>query len=124
MLLEIALSRFSLFIIQSPPEECTGYRNENGNRKIALINSEVQRNNLLPDLETLVLIDGIPILNHEILIDYKIKEIEKISVVKSLYYYGPSVYNGIVALETKERNFSLPYSAPHVAKKIVTPLPQ
>jgi len=85
-----------------------GTRNVKGNRKIVIINSEIEQNNLLPDLETLVLIDGIPILDHDIVLDFSSKEIEKISIIKSLYYHGPSMYNGIIALETKEGNFSLP----------------
>lgn len=99
-----------------------GIRKINGVQKIVFVNSETEENNQLPDQETLVLMDGIPILNHEILLDFNPKEIEKISVVKSMYYYGPSIYNGIIAFETKKKDFSLPYSVPHIVKKIASPL--
>lgn len=99
-----------------------GIRKIEGARKIVIVNSETEQNDQLPDTETLVLIDGIPVSNHEILLDFNPKGIEKISVVKSMYYYGPIIYHGIVAIETKKRNFSLPYSVPHLFKKITSPL--
>ncbi len=99
-----------------------GIRKIKGKRKIVLFNPETELNSLLSSLETLALIDGIPIQNHEILLDYNVGKIEKVSIINEIYFYGPRIYNGILAFKTKQGDFSLPYSVPHKRMNIVSPL--
>ncbi len=64
--------------------------------------------NYSESLEPLVLFDGVVIQAGETIIDYNAKNIEKINVVRGIYFNGPSVFNGIIDIRTKNGDFSIP----------------
>ena len=45
------------------------------------------------------------IQNNEDLINYNAREIKSIRVITQPYRYGPKIYSGIIAVETKKGNF-------------------
>ena len=98
-----------------------GVRRVNGEQKVLLFNPDNEQENQIENLETLILIDGIPIQNHEIVLEFDTKRIEKISIINEVYFYGPKVYNGILAIYTKKSDFTLSYKVPHLKKEIVSP---
>ncbi|MCQ0112136.1 hypothetical protein [Zhouia amylolytica] len=53
----------------------------------------------------LLIVDGAIITNHNNLIDYDSRRIEKINVIRDRFYYGGQVYNGIIYAETFDGNF-------------------
>lgn len=57
------------------------------------------------DIPPLVLLDGMQILNNEDLINYNSREIESIRVINKSYRYGPKIFSGIIAVETKKGDF-------------------
>ncbi len=99
-----------------------GVRTIDGERKIVVYTPETIMDNQLEDVDNLVLIDGVPIKNHEILIDFSPKEIKRMTVINELYFYGPAIYNGVLAVNTKKGNFSLPYNTSKTQKTIQTPI--
>lgn len=56
-------------------------------------------------LRPLVLIDGMRIRNHEVLVNFEPKQIEKIIVVSDNYRYGPEIFGGIIDVITKNGEF-------------------
>lgn len=58
------------------------------------------------ELPTLLLVDGILIQDHDEIISMDAKEINKISVVRDQYIYGPHIFEGIISIETIEGNFN------------------
>ncbi|MDP2687119.1 MAG: hypothetical protein Q8O62_07850 [Aequorivita sp.] len=58
------------------------------------------------DIPPLVLMDGMQILNNEDLINYNAREIESIRVINKPYRYGPKIFSGIIAVETKKGDFT------------------
>ncbi len=57
------------------------------------------------DLLSLIIVDGNVLKNHDDLINYDSRKIEKISVINSKYRYGGKVYDGIIDVTTKNKNF-------------------
>ena len=55
----------------------------------------------------LVLVDGMLITQHEELINYNARKIEKISFVSGKYFYSTKVFDGIIAFETIDGNYGL-----------------
>lgn len=74
--------------------------------------------------ETLVLVDGMYLMDVNQLFDYDPKNIEKIDIVNSGYYYGNYLFNGIVAVYTKNRDFKQISTTnfPVFIKKILRPV--
>ena len=58
-----------------------------------------------PTFEPLVLFDGVLIQNGNDIIDYDANKIDKINIVMGIYFYGPSIYNGIVDIKSKKGDF-------------------
>ncbi len=58
------------------------------------------------DLATLLLVDGILIQNHSEIIDYDSNKIDRISVVRDQYIYGPHIFEGLISIHTKDGNYS------------------
>lgn len=67
----------------------------------------------LPDLDPLVLVDGLLIQDNEDIIDYNSMNIESISIVNSIYIYGSKIFDGIIAFETKKGNFKISKNSKH-----------
>ncbi|CDF79321.1 conserved hypothetical protein [Formosa agariphila KMM 3901] len=57
--------------------------------------------------DPLVLFDGILIQNNEDIMNYDARNIERISILSDTYFYGPSVYYGIIDIKTKNGDFVL-----------------
>tara|TARA_R110000851_G_scaffold77514_3_gene170567 strand:+ start:62269 stop:64002 length:1734 start_codon:yes stop_codon:yes gene_type:complete len=72
-----------------------------------IVNNEYDPNRIAKfnDIDPLVLVDGIVIQNNEELINYNARDIESIRVVNEPYRYGPKIFSGIIAVETKNGNF-------------------
>ncbi|MGB3342449.1 MAG: hypothetical protein WBA61_00920 [Aequorivita sp.] len=56
-------------------------------------------------IDPLVLLDGFQILNNSELINYNARDIKSIRVVNQPYRYGPKLFSGIIAVETKLGDF-------------------
>ena len=54
---------------------------------------------------TLVLLDGIPIFNHEIIFRYSPLNVEKIEIYFDRYVYGGKWYDGIIQFVTRNKNY-------------------
>ncbi|MEM8846893.1 MAG: hypothetical protein AAGD17_07295 [Bacteroidota bacterium] len=61
------------------------------------------------DKKPLVLMDGIQVLNHENLMDYNARQIEKIAIGRGCYVFGKEVYDGVMSIETFKKDFNLIY---------------
>lgn len=55
----------------------------------------------------LVLFDGIFIQNEDDIMDYDVNNIESINLVRGTYFYGPSVFRGIIDIKSKKGDFNL-----------------
>ncbi len=73
-----------------------------------IVNNEYDPNGTAKfnDIPPLVLMDGIQILNNEDLINYDARDIKSIRVINKPYRYGPKIYSGIIAVETKKADFT------------------
>lgn len=60
------------------------------------------------DYDPLVLFDGVLILDNQDIIDYDARNIERINIVRGTYFFGRSIYYGIVDIQTKNGDFVLP----------------
>ncbi|MFI1771949.1 hypothetical protein [Thalassobellus citreus] len=83
-------------------------RKYNDTFNFKVFNYEELRNNVFRDYEPLVLFDGNLIQNNSDVLDYNSNKIESISVVRGIYFYGPSIFNGIIDIKTKKGDFNLP----------------
>jgi hypothetical protein len=54
----------------------------------------------------LVLFDGIFIQNEDDIMDYDVNNIESINLVRGTYFYGPSVFRGIIDIRSKKGDFN------------------
>lgn len=57
------------------------------------------------DLLPLILMDGILIQNHDHLLEYNARSMERISVLRDKFYYGTQLFQGIIAIETKDGDY-------------------
>ncbi|KAF2507854.1 hypothetical protein EYY60_18065 [Flavobacterium zhairuonense] len=55
---------------------------------------------------SLVLVDGLLVQNTNELIDLKMNNIYKISLVPGIYFYGPMAFDGIISFTTKDNDYS------------------
>ncbi|WPO80517.1 hypothetical protein [Flavobacterium sp. KACC 22761] len=67
----------------------------------------------------LVLVDGLQIQNINALLNYNAFQIESISVVDRPYCYGPKIFNGIVSIITKNKDFATIYSDKSILKTMI-----
>lgn len=63
--------------------------------------------NALADSEMppLLVVDGVIIQDHSGFINFPARRIQKISVLRDKYFYGPEVFHGIINVETVENDF-------------------
>lgn len=54
---------------------------------------------------TLVLIDGIMLQDATELFSFPMRNVSKIDIVTGIYLYGPSAFNGVISLTTKNNNY-------------------
>lgn len=77
------------------------------------------------EVPSLVLVDGLYIQDLKELLDYKADIFSKISTVKGGYYYGSKLFNGIIALTTKENNYETKLSGDFIIRpNLLRPLPE
>ena len=57
------------------------------------------------DIPPLVLMDGMQILNNEDLINYNSREIKSIRVINKPFRFGPKIFSGIIAVETRKGDY-------------------
>ncbi|WP_281634678.1 hypothetical protein [Flavobacterium luteolum] len=67
----------------------------------------------------LVLVDGLQIQDINALLNYNTYQIESISVVDRPYCYGPKIFNGIVSVITKNKDFATIYNDKNVFKTTI-----
>ncbi|QLC66418.1 hypothetical protein LPB248_09005 [Flavobacterium sp. LPB0248] len=67
----------------------------------------------------LVLVDGLQIQDINALLNYNTYQIESISVVDRPYCYGPKIFNGIVSVITKNKDFATIYNDKNVLKTTI-----
>jgi hypothetical protein len=73
----------------------------------------------------LVMIDGLIIQDLNELFEYKMSNIYKISLFAGGYYYGSSLFNGLINFVTKEKNFESKLSGDFIIKpQIERPFPE
>ncbi|MCD0468248.1 hypothetical protein [Flavobacterium sp. JAS] len=66
-----------------------------------------------------VLVDGLQIQDMNALYNYNAYQIQSISVVSAPYYYGPKLFNGIVSIITKNKDFATIYSDKNILKTTI-----
>ncbi len=66
----------------------------------------------------LTLIDGIPILDHQYVLDFDILKVEKIGVVNKRYFMGASNYAGIINFTTYKGDFNGKELPDHIIEKV------
>lgn len=97
-------------------------RGSEGNSRF-IVNNAYDPNRLAKfnDLPPLVLMDGMLIQNNNDVLNYNAREIRSIRVVPQPYRYGPKIYSGIIAIETKTGNFVPSLSKDYVEKIKLAP---
>jgi hypothetical protein len=83
-------------------------RRNNDDFKFKVWGSREDTYSYFANYNSLVLFDGIPIQNKDVIINYPAKNIESINLVRGTYFYGPGVFYGIIDIKTKEMDFKLP----------------
>lgn len=78
------------------------FRNSSGNRYASVYNQE---NEAFPLEASLVVLDGIPIADHNVIYNYQASHIKCINLYSGKYILGGQIYNGILSLQTYQHNF-------------------
>lgn len=81
-------------------------RKDNDQYRFKVYNYDEYKSNY-PDAAPLVLVDGILIQDPESIIGIDATKLDVINIVMGIYYYGPSVYDGIIDIKTKRGDFKL-----------------
>jgi hypothetical protein len=86
--------------------ELAAIRKDGDDRKFLVFNKYGPKNQAnFNDVPPLVLFNGFQIMNSEDLLNYNPKNIESIRVIIEPYRYGPKIYSGIIAVETKKNDY-------------------
>ncbi|WP_281230916.1 hypothetical protein [Flavobacterium gelatinilyticum] len=64
----------------------------------------------------LILVDGLMIQNSNELVDYKMENVYKISLVPGVYVYGPKAFDGIISFTTKNGDYITKEKGSHILK--------
>jgi hypothetical protein len=78
-------------------------RNEDGSRSILVRNQNPNSEFTLP---ALLIVDGVVVQDHDKLVSFDAERIQSIGLLRSKYFFGPEIYQGVVVVETKEGDFS------------------
>ncbi len=65
---------------------------------------------------TLILVDGQLIQNVNSILDIKMQDIYKVSILQGGYYYGPNLYNGMISLVSKNHDYQIKVNADYMIK--------
>jgi hypothetical protein len=82
-------------------------RNDDEDFKFKIYDVGNERYGYYTDYNSLVLLDGVLIQDKQDIINYDTKNIESINLVRGTYFYGPSIFHGIIDIKTKEGDFKL-----------------
>ena len=77
--------------------QCVSKRKINGEQRLIVQTEQNQYNNTLP---ALVLIDGMPVMDIERLLNYDARRVHYINIYGDQFTFGKSVYNGILSFIT------------------------
>lgn len=66
-----------------------------------------------PDFSPLVVVDGIPVQNHDHLLGYNARNVRSISFIRDKYVLGSKIFQGVIDIETIDGDFISPYSGEH-----------
>jgi hypothetical protein len=88
--------------------EGAGIETHKGKQEVVVYTAETIFDTQLPNLKTLLIVDGIPVFNHEIFINMRAADIKKISLIKKTFFHGASIFKNILIAETVKGDFKLP----------------
>ena len=77
---------------------CVGHRKVNGRQELFVIRDQAPSANSWP---TLVLIDGMPVVDAERLLNYDARRVHYINIYGGQYTFGNGMYNGILSFVTR-----------------------
>ena len=83
-------------------------REDQNQVQLKIYNNENPFNDGLDKIDPLVLIDGIQIQDYHLVKNLDPGNVEYVDIVPLQYRYGPSYFNGIISVLTKNRSFILP----------------
>lgn len=73
--------------------------------KFNVLETENHKSKSISNLPTLLIVDGHIIINHNDFINFDSRKINKISVINHEYFYGNSIYKGIIYIETLKKDY-------------------
>lgn len=77
-----------------------------------------------PDFSPLIIVDGIPVQNHNHLLGYNARNVRSISFIRDKYILGSKIFQGVLDIETIDGNYVSPYSGDHrIDVDLLKPLP-
>lgn len=86
-------------------------RNTDGTHSILVRNINTNGEFKLP---ALLIVDGIVVQDHDKLISFNAEKIESISLLRSRFFSGPEIYQGVVVVETKENDFPVEFRTDYI----------
>jgi len=91
-------------------------RNQDGTHSIMVRNQNINGEFTLP---ALLIVDGVVVQNHDKLVSFDAERIESIGILRSKYFFGPAIYQGVVVVETKEGDFPEVFRENYIKSKLV-----
>ncbi|HEX2926772.1 MAG TPA: hypothetical protein VHP38_11050 [Ruminiclostridium sp.] len=67
----------------------------------------INKFNQIFENKPLVLLDGVPVYNMEKILDISAKEIERVDVINTRYFFSDNVFDGIISFVTRKGNLSV-----------------
>ncbi|SKB30229.1 hypothetical protein SAMN05660776_0209 [Salegentibacter holothuriorum] len=92
-------------------------RNQNGTHSIMVRNQNINGEFTLP---ALLIVDGVVVQNHDKLVSFDAERIQRISILRSKYFFGPAIYQGVVVVKTKDGEFPKVFRENYMKSKLVT----
>ncbi|MBO2545176.1 hypothetical protein J0871_12175 [Salegentibacter sp. BDJ18] len=77
-------------------------RNADGSHSILVRNRNTNGEFILP---ALLVIDGVVVQDHDKLVSFEAERIESIGLLRSKFFFGPEIYQGVVVVKTKDGDF-------------------
>lgn len=91
-------------------------RNQDGTHSIMVRNQNINGEFTLP---ALLIVDGVVVQNHDKLVSFDAERIESIGILRSKYFFGPAIYQGVVVVETKAGDFPDVFREKYIKSKLV-----
>ncbi len=78
-----------------------------------------------PDFPPLIIVDGILVQNHTHLLQYNARNVKSISFLRDKYIVGPKIFQGVLVVETIDKDYVSPYGGEHrTSMELFRPLPK